>query len=111
MTFNYLTESEFCLLCFCPLDSLSLLECAKLRGHFDFCVVEQFINGQYLNARKVFIPAWGMVKTCFECLCYHVACWLFQCDIDTDSCLLSLFFFNEAADMEIFAISLLDALR
>src|SRR5260221_14381666 len=45
------------------------------------------------------MPARGVVKPCFECLCYHVACRLFQCDIDTERCLLPLHCANQVADM------------
>src|SRR2546429_2182353 len=65
-------QVELCLLCVGLLYSLRLLECAKLRRHFYFCMVEQFFNGKYLDAGIVFIPAWGMVKSCADCFSSHI---------------------------------------
>jgi len=59
---------------------LAVLKRAKLRWHFYFCVVKQFFNGKYLDAWKVFIPVWGMVKACAGCLRCHISAWVLKRD-------------------------------
>src|SRR5438105_5517206 len=83
-------QVELYLLCVGLLNLLRLLECAKLGWHFDFCMVKQFFNGKYLDAGKVLIPAWGMVKARADCLCSHISAWVLKRDKDTDSCVFPL---------------------
>ena len=80
----------------CPYP-LSLFEGPVLLRHLYLCTVQQFLNGEYLDARVVLAPHWRVIVASADRFGPHVAAWLFEDDEHSHSGVLARYSFSEVA--------------